>query len=120
MIRRSKKARSRARQVSQLDLAARLEVFERDGHLCVRCRDPKRAVQWCHIFSRRHKNLRWDADNALSMCAGCHMFWHGNPVLAVEWFRKTWPERYERILSIFNSGEKIRVQDKYAELKGNL
>jgi hypothetical protein len=48
------------------------------------------------------------------------MFWHGNPVIAVEWFRKTWPERYERILSIFNAGGKIRVQDKYAELKGNL
>lgn len=106
--------------VNELDSAARRAVFERDGNVCVRCRDVTRNVQWCHIFSRRHKNLRWESDNALTMCAGCHMFWHGNPVLAVEWFRKTWPERYERILAMFNEGGKVRVQDKFAELKGTV
>jgi 5-methylcytosine-specific restriction endonuclease McrA len=120
MIRRSKKARARARQVSQLDLAARMEVFERDGHVCVRCRDPKRAIQWAHIFSRRHKNLRWEPDNALTLCAGCHMWWHQYPLLSVEWFKKAFPERYEAILAIFNAGVKVRVQDRYASLKGDV
>ena len=106
MIKRSKKARTRARMVRELDAAARLEVFERDGSVCVRCRDGQRAIQWAHIFSRRHKNLRWEADNALTLCAGCHMFWHQYPLLAVEWFRKSWPERYERIMGIFKHGRK--------------
>lgn len=117
MIRKSKKARQRARMVKELDAAARKEVFERDRFVCVRCNDPQRGIQWAHIFSRRHKNLRWESDNALTLCAGCHMFWHQYPLLAVEWFRKTWPERYERIMCIFNAGGKVRVQDKFAELQ---
>jgi 5-methylcytosine-specific restriction endonuclease McrA len=117
VIRKSKKARSRARMVKQLDAAARQEVFERDHFCCVRCNDPSRAVQWCHIFSRRHKNLRWNPDNALTMCAGDHMWWHQYPLLAVEWFRKTWPERYEAILSTFNSGGKVNIKELFQELQ---
>lgn len=103
--------------VKELDSAARQEVFERDGHVCVRCRDPKRSVQWCHVFSRRHKNLRWEVDNALTLCAGCHMWWHQYPLLSVDWFRSTWNERYEHILAIFNANGKVRVPDLYAELR---
>jgi 5-methylcytosine-specific restriction endonuclease McrA len=116
MIKKSKKARKRGRMVRDLDAAARQEVFERDGHVCVRCRDTKRGIQWAHIFSRRHKNLRWEPDNALTLCAGCHIFWHQYPLLAVDWFKTTWPERYEHILTIFNSGMRIRVEDLHAEL----
>lgn len=107
-LRASKKTRQRRRLMKELDAEAREKVFERDGFKCVRCGKPN--VQWAHIFSRRHKALRWDADNALSLCNGCHLFFfHGEPALAMDWFRKTWPERWERILGIFNSGE-IRVR----------
>ena len=119
MIKKSKKARQRGRMVKELDAAARDEVFARDGFVCVRCKNPNRPVQWAHIFSRRHKNLRWEADNALSLCAGDHMWWHQYPLLSVEWFRKTWPDRYERILAIFNAGGKVTMKDLAEKLKGN-
>src|SRR5579872_5782654 len=109
----SKKARSNRRMVALLDADARKVVFERDGGVCVRCGDRSRAVQWCHIFSRRHKALRWEPDNALSMCAGCHMFWHHEPLLAVEWFRKKWPERYSRIMAVMQINPKVRVKEIY-------
>lgn len=112
MIRKSKKARQRARMVKQLDADARASVFDRDGHKCVRCNAPDRAVQWSHVFSRRHKNLRWETDNALSLCAGCHFWWHENPVMSGDWFKKNWPERYERILALFNADDrKVTVAD---------
>ena len=116
MIRRSKKARQRARMVKELDEAARLAVFERDEHLCVRCRIPGRAVQWSHVIGRRHKNIRWEADNALTLCAGCHMWWHEYPTLSGEWFRKNWPDRYERIHKMFNAGGKVTMKDLAAML----
>lgn len=103
MIRRSKKARQRARLVKELDATARRAVFERDGHECVRCHLPFTKVQWSHVFSRRHKNLRWELDNALSLCAGCHFWWHENPVMSGDWFKKNWPDRYEHILTLYNA-----------------
>jgi hypothetical protein len=44
------------------------------------------------------------------------MFWHHQPILAVEWFRKTWPLRYERILAMFNAGGKVNVKERYESL----
>jgi 5-methylcytosine-specific restriction endonuclease McrA len=91
----------------------RMKLFERDGFQCVRCGDKR--IQWAHIFSRVHRCLRWEADNALSLCGGCHIFWHKYPILAVEWFRKNWPERYTRIVATFQVNPKVRPADLLAE-----
>ena len=104
--------------VKALDDAARLAVFERDNHTCVRCQIPGRMVQWSHVIGRRHKCVRWELDNALTLCAGCHMFWHEYPTLSGDWFRKNWPERHERILALYNRAGKVNVPALYAELRG--
>jgi len=116
VIRRSKKARQRQSKVLELDRLARLACFERDNNVCVRCHDVTRNVQWCHVIGRRHKCTRWELDNALTMCAGCHLWWHEYPTLSGEWFRKNWPERHESILALFNAGEKVDLEAKLAEL----
>ena len=113
MIRSSKKARQRRSVVIKLDALAREACFERDGHKCVRCRSPK--VQWCHIIGRRHLCTRWELDNALSMCAGCHMWWHEYPILSGPWFKKNWPERSANIIRLYNRGGKVDLQDKLDE-----
>ncbi len=118
-IKSSKKTLSRARMVLALDAAAREEVFARDGHLCVRCKIPGRSVQWSHVIGRRHKCVRWEPDNALTLCAGCHMFWHEYPTLSGEWFRKNWPERHERILKMYNHGGKVNVKELYEQMKAD-
>ena len=117
MIRTSKKARKRNRAKNELDVAARLACFERDNTLCQRCHDPYKTVQWCHVIGRRHLCTRWELDNSLTMCAGCHMWWHEYPSLSGPWFAKTWPERHEHILALYNAGGKIRPVALLAELR---
>jgi 5-methylcytosine-specific restriction endonuclease McrA len=106
VIKPSKKKLSRSRMIGTLDAAARQQVFRRDGNICVRCRNRSNGKQWAHIISRRHLLTRWELDNALTLCGGCHFWFHSQPFLAQEWFRKNWPERYQHILTLFNSGEK--------------
>lgn len=117
MVKRSKKSASKTRMVKALDEVARLQVLERDGGVCVRCRNDQNGAQWAHIISRRHLSTRWEPDNALTLCGGCHFFWHSMPMLAMEWFRKTWPDRHEHILRLFNAGGKVNVKQLYEQLK---
>lgn len=100
----------------ELDRDARERVFARDGCVCVRCHNKTRPVQWAHIFSRRHKNLRWEEDNALTLCAGCHLWWHHEPVLAVDWFKKNWGDRYDRLMAVIQVNPKVNVKELHEEL----
>lgn len=115
MIRKSKKAQKRNRAKKELDAAARLEVFERDNFKCVRCGSDK--IQWCHIIGRRHLCTRWLPENALTLCAGCHMWWHEYPSLSGLWFAKNWPERHEFITSVYNAGGKVSPVARLEELR---
>jgi hypothetical protein len=38
--------------------------------------------------------MRWDKFNALSLCAGCHFWWHQNPAEAVVWAMTKRPFSY--------------------------
>jgi len=118
MIRASKKTQHRRRMIKKLDDHARYQVFLRDDFKCVRCRND-RGIQWAHILSRQHLCIRWEPDNALTLCGGCHMFfWHKHPLLAVDWFNKNWPERKEHIMALFNAGGKVDLKTLVEELKG--
>lgn len=97
--------------IRELDAAARQEVFERDGAVCIRCHDRNRAVQWAHVLSRRHLCLRWNPDNAMSLCGGCHLFWHHEPALAVDWFIKNFSERWTSIRQILMVNPKVNVKE---------
>lgn len=115
---RRDKTRSRAKMIRELDAVARQIVFERDGFECVRCRSVSH-LQWAHVFSRRHLCLRWESDNAMTLCVGCHLFWHHEPALAVDWYIKTFRDRYERIRAALQMGErKINVAALWLERVG--
>jgi 5-methylcytosine-specific restriction endonuclease McrA len=118
-IKSSKKTRERKRGKAELDAAARQACFERDRHTCVRCgrKPPQVRIQWCHVIGRRHLCTRWEPDNHLTMCGGCHMFWHEYPTLSGDWFRKNWPERHEHILALYNAGGKVNVKELVKELR---
>lgn len=58
----------------------------RSKGFCEHCGVSDRTLQCAHIYSRRHKNIRWDKENALCLCAGCHLFWwHHEPAEAIRW-----------------------------------
>ena len=54
------------------------------GGKCERCHGIKN-LQCAHIYSRSYKHLRWDMENLLCLCSGCHFWWHQNPAEAVIW-----------------------------------
>lgn len=57
----------------------------RSKGFCERC-GKESNLQCAHIYSRRNKRLRWDFENALCLCAGCHLYWwHLEPAEAVRW-----------------------------------
>lgn len=53
------------------------------------------TCEWCgkvglmdcsHVFSRRHRTIRWDKLNANCLCKGCHRKWHESPANSMQWF----------------------------------
>ena len=57
----------------------------RSKGFCASCGSVDYAkLQCCHIFSRTYRNTRWDLDNMICMCAGCHFEAHKNPIKFVE------------------------------------
>lgn len=94
-IRRVSKARLRTRD---LDKLARDAVFARDS-ICMKC-GKVGNLQWCHVYSRRYLSMRWDPDNSMVLCAGCHLWWHHKPLEAARWFELIYPERAKRLLLI--------------------
>lgn len=116
--RQRKATASRARMVRELDAIAREEVFIRDHGTCIaagiagiRCGD---TVQWAHVLSRRHPCLRWEADNAMTLCAGHHLWWHHSPMYAVEWFVRDFPDRWRRLKAVHLANPKVNVRDLWA------
>ena len=38
-----------------------------------------------HIYSRRHRTIRWSKDNAQALCFHCHQWFGGNPADSGVW-----------------------------------
>jgi hypothetical protein len=60
---------------SAADRRFSVQIRERDSH-CMRCgSQPKPGGLHCaHMFTRRTRVTRFDPDNALALCYGCHQF----------------------------------------------
>ncbi len=48
-------------------------VKERDKWKCQWC-GRKEKLTSDHIFSRKKLNTRWNVDNGITLCVGCHLF----------------------------------------------
>jgi hypothetical protein len=60
-------------------------VREANNHTCEWCGKQGR-METSHVFSRRHRTIRWDKLNATCMCHACHRKWHESPLSAFAWF----------------------------------
>jgi len=115
MIKSSKKTRQRRRMMVALDADARRRVFERDKFSCMRC-GKSANLQWCHVLSRRNVSLRWELDNAMTLDAGCHMFWHHEPALAVDWFKRNFSEQWDRLMALRILDPKVNIRERFEGL----
>lgn len=48
-----------------------LEVKQRDDFKCVHC-GKEEYLNSHHIFTRNNYAVRWDLDNGITLCSGCH------------------------------------------------
>lgn len=90
----------KSKLIKLLDAEAKAVVNTRDGNRCLRCGRGKPEVQihWAHVFSCSTHSIRWDPENAMTLCSGCHRFWwHKEPAEATRWFEGLFPGRIERL-----------------------
>jgi len=55
-------------------------IRQRDKFTCQRCRhifpsDDAQGLDNSHYWGRWHENTRFDEDNCISLCCGCHRIW---------------------------------------------
>lgn len=77
----------------------------------------KENLQCCHIFSRKFNNTRWDLDNLLCLCAGCHFMTHAEPLYFGEFVKRILGgEKYELLKEKHNQITKYTLEDLQVKL----
>jgi hypothetical protein len=89
-------------RVSVADRRFSEQIRERDGWTCQRCGAmyPKkwRGLHCAHMFTRRTRATRFDPDNALALCYGCHQFVDSHAEEKRElWVQHIGDERFEAL-----------------------
>ncbi len=83
---------------------AKKVIYLRDHGQCQHCfkRVEKQNAHTSHVLPKStHGALKYVSLNLKLLCFHCHRsWWHYNPVEAGEWFRQTFPERWEIIKEI--------------------
>lgn len=72
----------------------------------------KESTQLHHWKGRRHRSVRYDPDNAWSLCFGCHRKFHEDPSWAVEMQKKRLGLRYDHFILKANGICKCTNSDK--------
>lgn len=72
------------------DIAFSKLIRKRAGWKCERCgaqhSESDMGLHCSHYYSRGNWAVRFDPDNARSLCYGCHAFLGGRPAEHTEWF----------------------------------
>lgn len=87
----TKLVRSKKRKIKLdgVDKLFSLYIRNRDAWTCQKCGTyypvGAQGLHCSHLFSRRHKSIRWEPLNAVAHCFNCHMWFGGNPIEAYRW-----------------------------------
>ena len=72
-------------KISAADKYFSLCIREANNYTCEMCGKMGR-MECSHVYSRRHRTIRWDVMNANCLCNGCHRKWHESPLKSFSWF----------------------------------
>jgi len=77
-------------KLSQADIYFGKCVKASQNHTCERCgnqAENSQGMHTSHIFSRRHRTIRWCSNprNAQCLCYNCHAWYGGNPADSGKW-----------------------------------
>lgn len=89
------------------------KVIRKRGY-CERCKkDDYNKLQCSHIHTRTKMSVRWDQENALCLCSGCHAYWwHKHPIDAAEFAKRyLGEEKYSLLLHRSNCLKKWNIPD---------
>jgi hypothetical protein len=96
------------------------EIVRSRGY-CLKCNKGAEQVtlHCAHIFSRRNVSVRWDFDNAVSLCYSCHYWWaHPNPILFTDFIKDYLGEmKYESLKIRANTIKKFTMEELQSLLK---
>ena len=86
-------------------------VKKRDNNKCQKCGKEVKGSS-CHashvIPVSKDGRLAYDIQNMKVMCYGCHLqWWHLHPVEAGQWFKDTFPERWEYLERKHKENQKL-------------
>jgi hypothetical protein len=77
------------------------QIRERDNWTCRRCGSTPvshQGLDCAHHFTRRTRATRFDPDNALALCTGCHFHLDGHPIEKEAFWRSViGNERFEAL-----------------------
>lgn len=67
-------------------------VRESNDWVCERCETQyekgAQGLHCSHIYSRRHRTIRWSSMNVQALCFSCHQWFGGNPADSGLWIRE--------------------------------
>lgn len=101
-------------------------IKDRDGWTCQKCgtkydKSQKTSLQCSHNIKRGNFNIRWNADNALSLCYACHVFWYESRKPETQkWLKqKIGAKRFNRLhlLNAKSGGDKQPPKSKMREIE---
>ena len=64
----------------KFDILVSKIIRQKMDNTCEACKQTFDRTEAAHIFGRRHRSVRWDLDNILCLCHGCHRKYTENPV----------------------------------------
>lgn len=80
---------------AKLDKLFTQTVMFRDQRTCQWCGKTQAQMQTSHIIGRTNLHLRWNLNNAMCLCAYCHLRkWHAKPLESSKWFQDKYPDRF--------------------------
>ena len=72
----------RSKIIKKIDKVVSYIIRTRDKWTCQRCltkyEPPTQGLHCSHYFSRRFMGTRFDLENLISLCYGCHRLWEGD------------------------------------------
>lgn len=70
----------------------------RANNKCERCGAYSKRLQCSHYFGRARKSVRYDEENAVALCFGCHQYFTSYPLEHTEWFKKRLGRNFDLLL----------------------
>ncbi len=81
-------------------------------YICEKCGKQGR-METSHVYSRKHRTIRWCKENANCLCNYHHREWHSSPLAAFSWFDDMFGEtRREILIEKLNNRVKVPKSDE--------